>query len=114
MNLKLSWEIFLSDKTKAIGMCEDLPDSYSTFTVIKLSDEAYWAIPPTLRADANKIILRDKEIAKDFCNDFLNNNLKEIIRFQIKSMKGSSAATQNSLRHYEDFLEKVMFLENNQ
>lgn len=109
MKLKLEWNKSPRERGTFIGICEELPDSYCHFTVKRLSPDLYWIIPPTLIIESvdSKLMVRDNEIAKDFCEDFLNYNIKAILRRQITEMKGSNAQTIKPVWHYERLLQFV-------
>lgn len=110
MKLKIIWHKHPSEKDTIIGICDELPDSYSQFSIRRMSKDSFWAIPATLIMDSigTKLILRDAETAKDFCEDFLNTNIKTIVRYQIRHMKESSAKTEKSVFYYENILDKIL------
>ncbi|MBI3136061.1 MAG: hypothetical protein HYZ14_15395 [Bacteroidetes bacterium] len=113
MKYRLEWFKDNSRPTFRVGICEELPDAYCNFTIEKLSPDLYQAIPPTLIIEStqNKLLFREYEIAQDFCEDFLNHNLKSVLRHQISNMKGSNAPTQKSVRYYENLMDQILHLE---
>lgn len=50
------------------------------------------------------IMLHDPDIARTFCEDYLNNNLRDIIKNQISEMKRRSIKGEKPPAYYERFL----------
>lgn len=111
MTHKYSWKKHPTKKDHAIGICKSLPDSHCQCFIQKLEDSNYWIALPSMLEDTNtrKLIIRDKETARDFANDFLNYNIKTIIHFQIKQMKAVyNLKTEKPISYYEAVLQKII------
>jgi hypothetical protein len=108
MNLLLQWKRHQTAKNTIIGICPELPDSFCYFYIMRHAQDKFWIAVPGLSADYYnvKLILRDADISRQFCLDYLNQNLKHILQHQISEMKRRSSASIKSRTYYENLLEQ--------
>ncbi len=55
-----------------------------------------------------RLCLREAETAKDFCEDYLNNNIREVLHYQIREMEGSSATAVKTAGYYRALLQRIV------
>jgi hypothetical protein len=111
MPLKYAWKLHPTKPKQAIGICPELPDTACHCFIQMTNDGTYWVALPTMMEDVSnkKFIFRDREIAKDFANDFLNNNLKTILQYQIHRIKDTfNIRTDKPLHYYSEYLQRLV------
>ena len=108
MGLKITWKRHPEYPSIIIGNNERLPDQFCQFSIEKLEDHKFWVILPSFGFDGvqKKLILREAEAAKEFCEDYLNHNWKDIVRHQIKEMRRRAMKGYKTAVYYETFLEE--------
>lgn len=91
-----------------IGQADELPDSRCWFLIVKLNNGDFSIQLPALRSEAldKRFIMRDAKIAREFCEDYLNYNLKEIIKNQLREMRNTNQHPMQPPKHYEMLLQK--------
>lgn len=103
---KIKWRKHQKYNDYIIGMVEQLPDHYCQFLIGRLDSLKFHISLPT-RGNENlskRLILRDANVARDFCEDFLNHNLKEIVNYQLKEMQRTNMDSIKSVQYYQNFL----------
>lgn len=113
MKLRLNWKKHPLYKDVIIGMAEELPDNMSHFSMMRIDNDHFWVILPAMGSgNFNKrFIFRDPNVARAFCEDYLNYNLREIIKNQIQEMERRSLKTHQPPQYYKNLiikLEKLM------
>ncbi len=104
--MKLNWRKHPTYKDGILGRCDELPDEFCKFSIVKVNENSFRVFLPTMGAEnySKLFIMRDPTTARDFCEDFLNYNIKEIARNQINEMKKSNLKSDKPISHYERFL----------
>lgn len=110
MNLTIYWKSHPTSKETITGICPELPDSFCNFYILRMANEKFWVAIPSYSTDyaSKRLILRDPTIARQFCEDYLNQNSKSIVEHQIHEMKRRSSPSIKSLTYYEAFLQKLI------
>lgn len=108
LNLELHWKAHPTTKETIIGICPELPDSFCYFYIMRMAKEKFWVAIPSYGTDYvyKRLILRDPVIARQFCQDYLNQNTRSILEHQISEMKRRSAPSIKSQIYYEAFLKE--------
>ncbi len=101
--LTLKWKRI---KKNAIqGENDFLPDNQCFFEIHKTEDNRYF-ISLAGRGIENmnhKIIVDCPEFAREFCENYLNDNLTQILRYQAKEISRKYVPSQESASYYENF-----------
>jgi hypothetical protein len=107
MDLNIIWKRNISSVESIIGICPILPDTFCNFHIMRLASDKFWVALPGISTDflSKRLILRDAQIARQFCLDYLNHNTKSIVEHQISEMKRRSSPSIKSRTYYETFLE---------
>lgn len=74
----------------------------------KLNNSDFSIQLPAFRSEVfdKRFIMRDAKIAREFCGDYLNYNLKEIIKNQLREMRNTNQHPMQPPKHYEMLLQK--------
>jgi hypothetical protein len=106
MRLKLTWRRHPVYRENIIGICEELPDNFCNFSMAKCSEEQFQVSIPGLGSEniSKRFVFKDADIAREFCEDYLNNNVKEIVRYQIDQMKRTSMNGIKPVSYYTQFI----------
>lgn len=109
MTFELKWRKHQADKNCIEGICDWLPDQFCRFVIKKNSHGKFWVMLPTFSTEnfTKQIILRDPNVAREFCHDFLNYNIKTILQNQIHEMSRRSVKGDKPQSYYQSMLNKL-------
>lgn len=104
--LALSWRRIKSDTIQGIN--ELLPDNQCFFEIQKLENERYFIklAGRTIENSSHKIIVDCPQLARKLCEDYLNDNIKQIVKNQAKDIKRKYIKSERPAQYYELFLDK--------
>jgi hypothetical protein len=107
MKLKLAW--YKTNQNNIIeGICDKLPDDFCKFMISKLTDNTFVINLPG-RGTENfdkRIRVSDANAARELCEFYLNDNLKQILRHQIYEMERRSLQSIKSATYYRSMLDE--------
>lgn len=107
MKLKLAW--YKTNQNNIIeGICNKLPDDFCKFMISKLTDNTYVVNLPA-RGTENfdkRIRVSDANVARELCEFYLNDNFKQILRYQIHEMERRTLKTIKSATYYRALLDE--------
>ena len=105
----IKWKRHPAQNDCIIGWAEELPDNMCQFAIIRLSHNKFWVMLPAMgTTNFNKrLVLRDADVARQFCQDYLDHNLKEIISNQISEMNRRSLKGFKPPIYYENLLRRM-------
>jgi len=106
MELKLKWSEHKTLKGQFIGECDALPDYLCNFWINEKSKQDYNVGLPFIGSTnlSLQFPFRDFEVAKLFCSDYLERNIREIVKHQIQDMNSRNYVSCQPVSYYNELL----------
>ncbi len=103
---KITWRKHQKQHDYILGHVTELPDHHCHFLIGRLGNGKFHVSLPSRGIDnhTKRLIFRDANIARDFCEDFLNHNITTIVSYQISELQRTNREFLKSIAYYQNFL----------